>query len=51
MKNKAAVELGRKSAEKRGLNNMSPEEKSAYMRLVRQGKSPLKQEVMPVSDR
>lgn len=40
MKNKSAVNLAKKSLEKRGWNSMSPEERSEYMRKVRAGKSP-----------
>lgn len=40
MKNKSAVALGRKSAEKRGLHNMTPEQRSEYMKQVRNKQTP-----------
>lgn len=44
MKNKSAVALGRKSAEKRGIHQMTKEQRSKYMSLVRQKKNPLLEE-------
>lgn len=40
MKNKSAVALGKKSAEKRGMNSMTPAERSQYMKDVRAKKTP-----------
>ena len=40
-KNAAAVELGKKSAAKRGLNDMTKEQRSDYMKKVRASESPI----------
>jgi hypothetical protein len=38
---KTPSEMGKKSAQKRGLFNMTKEQRSEYMKTVRSGKSPV----------
>lgn len=42
-KQMTASDMGKKSAERRGLTKMTPQERSEYMKKVRAGKSPTTQ--------